>query len=137
MSGRENFDFRDVVQISVGSFIGALSYVFDAWEIAFQLAAVNVALIIILSVSLSIVISYWIGVRRMGNKKIQMLGFLPLRTVVHYSTAVIFSLLILILFNLVNVQTPWQLSVKRTVLLALPATVLGSAVDLLGSRQSG
>ncbi len=139
MAEVERFTLIDFAQISVGSFVGALSYVWtsEIWKVAEQIPAVNVAAIALLSVFISFIISYEMGVRRLGHKKMKMLfGFMPVRVFIHYSSALFFSALMLFLLALIDFSTPWNVSIKMIVVLALPATVIGSAVDLLGSQKS-
>lgn len=136
----ERFTEIDFAQIAVGSFVGALSYVWtsEIWDVASQLPTLNIAGIALLSVLISFLISYWMGVRRLGHKKIKMLfGFIPARTFAHYSSALLFSALMLFLLGLITLATPWNIALRMVVVLALPATVIGSAVDLIGSQREG
>jgi len=134
----EKFDTRDIIQTAVGSFAGALTYAYqtDVISLSSQISAMHVLLLIILGIILSFLIAYSIGVRRLGKKKMKMaLGFIPVRTAVHYISAAVFSVVLLYLLGINTASTPFALIVKRVVLLALPATVFGSAVDLIGSQK--
>jgi uncharacterized membrane protein len=133
----EEYDLKDVAQTIVGSFGGAIAYAYstDLTVISDPLSLLNVTLIISFSIFTSVLIAYFIGVRNLGNKKIRMLGFIPLRTAVHYASALIFSAFILYLLGINHLATPFDIIVRRVIVLALPATVLGSAVDLIESQK--
>jgi len=134
----ERFDSRDLMQIVVGSLAGALIYAYqtDIARLADSLPALNVALIVLLTLLLSLLIGYGIGVRRLGKKKMRLLlGVLPLRVAVHYAFALAFSAVILWLLAIITFSTPLADAARRIIVLALPATLLGSAIDLVNSQK--
>ena len=134
----ERFDKRDIAQTAVGSLAGALIYAYqtDVARLADLLPLLNVAIIILATLALSMLIGYGIGVRRIGKKKMRMFfGTVPIRLIVHYGFAVIFSALILLLLGINSVGMPFGIMARRIVVLALPATLLGSAIDLVGSQK--
>ena len=133
----ERFTLKDVLQIIVGSFGGALAYAYtDFREFGDGIPFANSILIILLSLFLAFAIAYLIGVRRLGNRKMLLIfGFIPARIIVHYASAVLSSAFILYLLGINNLATPLAIIFNRIVIIALPATVFGSAVDLIGSQK--
>ncbi len=134
----ERFDKMDIAQTAVGSLAGALIYAYqtDVSRLADSLPLLNVAIIALATLALSMLIGYGIGVRRIGKKKMRLFfGTVPLRLVVHYVFAIVFSALILLLLGINTLGTPAGIMARRIVVLALPATLLGSAIDLVGSQK--
>ncbi len=134
----ERFDKRDVIQTAVGSLAGALIYTYqtDIPHIADGLPPLNVALIALITLLLSVFIGYGIGVRQLGKRKMRtVLGIIPLRLAVHYIFALFFSISMLWLLGIIDGATPLGLAVRRIAVLSLPATLLGSAIDLVESQK--
>jgi len=128
----------DIVQIGVGSFVGALVILTSGniIEISDNVPFDNLYLILAVSVLFSYVISYMIGVRRLGKKRIRMfLGVVPERTLLQYSFAVFFSMFVLRLLGVNKSTTPLDVFIKRTVVLAMPSTITASATDLIESQK--
>lgn len=135
-SKEERFNLRDVLQTSVGAFTGALAS-FEFWRYGDGLPATNALLMVALSLLLAFLIAYYLGVRRLGHRHIKMLlGFLPERISAHYLLALFCSAVVLYTFGVNSLQTPLTDAVNRIVVVALPATALGSAVDLIDSQRS-
>lgn len=133
----ERLNRRDIVQICIGSFIGALSFSVEGGilDIGDRVPFTNIILVMFTSIIFSYAISYLFGVRRLGRKRIKLIaGFIPERTMIHYFSALIFSAFILWLFG-ANFGISYIGFLKRTIILAMPATVAGSAVDLIDSQQ--
>ena len=133
----ERLNTRDIVQICVGSFIGALSFSVEGGilDIGDRVPFCNIILVMFTSIVFSYAISYLFGIRRLGRHKIKLIaGFIPERTMIHYISALIFSGFILWLFG-ASFGVSLVGFFKRTIVLALPATVAGSAVDLIDSQQ--
>ena len=134
----EKFDAKDLIQIAVGSFAGALTYAYqtDVARLGSQLTASHVIMIVAMSIILAFLVSYKIGVRDLGKKKMKVfLGFLPVRVAVHYLTAIFFSIIVLYMLGTNTPDTTFSTFVKRVLVLSLPASVFGSAVDLIGSQK--
>ncbi len=135
----ERFDSTDIAQIAVGSLTGAMIYAYqtDIMRLSDSLPQLNTALIVLVTLLLSLFIGYGIGVRKLGAKKMRLLlGLIPLRVFVHYAFAVIFSVIILWLLAINTGATPLGSAIRRIVVLSLPATLLGSAIDLVGSQKA-
>ncbi len=135
----ERFNSTDIVQTAVGSLAGAMiySYQTDIPRLADSLPLFNMALIVLVTLLLSALVGYGIGVRRLGRKKMRLLlGVVPLRIISHYSLAVCFSALILWLLAINLPSTQFGFAVRRVIVLSLPATLLGSTVDLVGSQKN-
>ena len=135
----ERFDGMDLAQIAVGSLAGAMIYAYqtDIARLSDSLPWFNTALIVLVTLLLSLVIGYGIGVRKLGEKKMRLLlGLIPLRVLVHYVFAVVFSAIILWLLAINTGATPPEAAIRRIVVLSLPATLLGSAMDLVGSQKA-
>ena len=137
-NGRERFDARDVAQTAVGAFAGALIYAYqtDVTRISDSIPQLNVIIIALVTLLLSFLIGYSIGVRRLGKRRMVFLFWpLPLRLAVHYAFALVFSAAILWLLAINGPGTPWNVALRRIIVLSLPATLLGSAVDLVESQK--
>jgi len=134
----ERFDSRDLVQSSVGSLAGALIYAYqaDVARLSDGIPLVNALLIVLLTLVLSFLIGYELGVRRLGKKKMRVLfGVIPLRIIIHYSFAVVFSGLMLWLLAINTPATSLHVAANRIIVLSLPATLLGSTIDLVESQK--
>jgi len=134
----EKFDSKDMIQIAVGSFAGALTYAYqtDVARLGSQLTAFHVIMIVAISIILAFLVSYKIGVRDLGNKKMRVFfGFIPVRVAAHYLTAIFFSIIILYMLGTITSDITFSIFVKRVLVLSLPASVFGSAVDLIGSQK--
>jgi uncharacterized membrane protein len=134
----EKFDSKDIIQIAVGSFAGALTYAYqtDVARLGSQLTAFHVILIVVISIILAFLVSYKIGIRDLGKKKMKIfLGFIPVRVAVHYLTAIFFSIIVLYMLGTITPDITFSIFVKRVLVLSLPASVFGSAVDLIGSQK--
>jgi len=137
MVSYERLNKRDIVQICVGSFVGALSFSVEGGilDIGDRFHFNNIILVIFTSIIFSYAISYLFGIRRLGKHRIRFIaGFIPERTLIHYFSALIFSAFILWLFG-ADFGISFFGFLKRTIILALPATVTGSAVDLIDSQH--
>ncbi|MDD5337779.1 MAG: DUF2391 family protein [Candidatus ainarchaeum sp.] len=135
----ERFDARDLIQRAVGSLAGALIYAYqtDIARIADSLPDINTLLIVLITLALSFFIGYGIGVRRLGTKKMRtILGVFPLRLAVHYCFAIFFSAAMLWLLGINSAGTPLGTMMRRIAVLSLPATLLGSAFDLVESQKN-
>ena len=135
----ERFNAKDVAQTAVGAFTGALIYAYqtDLTRMSDAIPVFNLLLITLCTLGLSFLICYSIGVRRLGKKSIRYLFWpLPLRIVVHYLLAVFSSAGILWLLAINAPGTALGVALPRIVMLALPATAFGSAIDLVGSQKA-
>lgn len=134
----ERFTLNDVAQVLVGSFAGALAYAYtDFMGFSDSMPAFNVGLVVLMSLFLAFAIAYLIGVRRLGHRKMLLIfGFMPLRTAVHYVSALLSSAFVLYVLFINNGAVYWGTALRRIIVIALPATVFGSAVDLIGSQGS-
>ena len=138
LGGLERLDSRDLVQMAVGSLAGALIYAYqtDVARLADALPVLNTALIVLVTLVLSLFIGYGIGVRRLGSKRMRLaLGVIPVRIAAHYAFALVFSALILWLLSINTLATPLGIAIRRIIVLSLPASILGSAVDLVESQK--
>ncbi len=139
MAKLEKLDGKDLAQTAVGAFTGALIYGYeiDLSRLSDSIPEFNIILIVLCTLALSLLINYSIGVRRLGKRQMRFIVWpIPLRLVVHYGFALVFSALILGLLAINLLSTPWYIALKRVIVLALPATVFGSAVDLIGSQKA-
>lgn len=121
---------RDVIQVVVGSFIGALVFIEsnELRTISDNIPSVNLCLIVITSVCFSYAISYLISARRLEVKKRDILqGLVPQWTLIQYLSSVFFSLVLFYMFGINNITTPAIIVVKRTLVLAMPSTITASA----------
>lgn len=134
----EKFDARDVVQIAIGSFTGGLSFLLsgNVADVGEKIPVVNVVFVILVSVVFAYLSSYSFGVRKLGKKHLRVvLGIVPERIFVQYFLALLASAFLFYLLGINHLSTPVEVAVKRIFVLALPATVFGSAADLIGSKQ--
>lgn len=121
---------RDVIQVVVGSFIGALAFIEsnELRTISDNIPSINLCLIVVTSVFFSYAISYLIGARRLeGKKRDMLLGLVPQWTLIQYLSSVFFSLVLFYLLGINNLTTPAMIVVKRTLVLAMPSTITASA----------
>ncbi len=129
---------KDIVQIIVGSFTGALVFITssDIIQISDSIPLTNLCLIIATSVFFSYAISYLIDTDSIGERRMSMLlGLVPLWTLIQYFTAVFFSLTLCYMLGINTLSTPLMIVVKRTFVLAMPSTITASAADLIESRK--
>ncbi len=133
----ERYDSKDLIQNAVGSLAGAMVYAYqaDVRGLSDSLPIPNVVLIVLTALALSFLIAYGIGVRRLGERKMRKVLGIPLRVIVHYSFAVLFSVIMLLILGICTLDTPLGLFVRRVAVLSLPSALLGSAVDLVGSQK--
>jgi uncharacterized membrane protein len=133
----ERFDRKDLTQIIVGAFVGALSFLLsgNVAEIGARIPLINSMFVVIVSIFFSYVSSYHIGVRKLGRKRMRKVFIFPLRVVVHYSVALLVSVFVLYLLGVNDAATELEVVVKRILVLALPATVMSSAIDLVESQK--
>jgi uncharacterized membrane protein len=134
----ERFDTRDLIQSAVGSLAGAMIYAYqaDVARIADSLPNLNIALMVIITLALSFFIGYMIGVRRLGKKRMKTIfGIIPLRVIVHYCFALVFSAFMLWLLGMISYSTALITILRRVIVLSLPATLLGSTIDLVESQK--
>lgn len=134
----ERFDARDMIQSAVGALAGAMIYGYqaDIARLSDSMPLLNIVLIVLITVTLSVLLGYGVGVRTLGKRKMKFLfGLLPLRITVHYVFALVFSAIILWLLGINNLGTPVGSFSKRIIVLALPATLLGSTLDLVESQK--
>lgn len=134
----ERLNKRDFVQIVVGSFVGALVFLTsgEIVGISDNTPFENIYLIAVISILFSYLISYMIGVRKLGRKKIRMfLGIVPERMLLQYSSAIFFSTFLLYLFGINSSATLLDIIIKRIVILAMPSTITASATDLIESQK--
>ncbi len=137
-SDSERFDTRDSIQIAVGSLAGALIYAYqaDVRGLSDNIPLLNILLIVLITLLLSFLIDYKIGVRKLGLRKMRKIfGLIPTRIVVHYLFALIFSITMLWLLGIIGLGTPLDIVARRIIVLSLPATLLGSTLDLVESQR--
>jgi uncharacterized membrane protein len=137
-SSFERLNLKDIMQVVVGSFVGALVFITSSeiTRISDPIPFQNLFLIVAVSIFFSYAISYLIGVRRLGFKKMRMfLGVVPQRTLLQYGSSVFFSLAIFYLLGINNLSTSPMLVAKRTLVVAMPSTITASAADLLESQK--
>lgn len=134
----ERLNIRDAAQISIGSFVGALVFITstDLIEISDKVPFLNVFMITAITILFSYMISYVIGIRRLGRKKIRMLfGVVPERTLIQYSSALFFSMFLLYLLGVNSSAGSWTVMLKRIFVLAMPSTITAAAADLIESQK--
>ncbi|MFH1286116.1 MAG: DUF2391 family protein [Candidatus Micrarchaeota archaeon] len=134
----ERFNTRDLVQITVGSIVGALAYIAngDFWKIGDSLPGINAVIVVFVSLILVWALGYKVGVRKIAGKNVRRILFLvPVRVFVQYFMAVLFSLVLMYVLAINTFETSIEVVLKRTAVLALPASALGSAVDLIDSQK--
>ena len=137
-SKHERLTVKDIMQVMVGSFTGALVFITSSniTRISDDIPYENLIIIILTSLLFSYVISYLIGVRRLGKKKMRMfLGIVPQRTLLQYISSVFFSLILFYLLGINNSTTPLDIVTKRTLVVAMPSTITASAADLIESQK--
>ena len=137
-TGLERLNLSDIMQVTVGSFTGALVFIMSSEivRISDKVPFINLLIIIVISVFFSYAISYMIGVRRLGKKKMRLfLGLVPQRTILQYFSSVFFSFSLLYLLNINTATTSMDLVFSRTVVLSMPSTITASAADLIESQK--
>lgn len=137
-SRRERLTVKDIMQVVVGSFTGALVFITSSGitKISDDIPYMNLFLIVATSLFFSYVISYLIGIRRLGKKKMRLfLGIVPQRTILQYSSSVFFSLILFYLLGINGSTTPLDIVIKRTLVVAMPSTIMASAADLIESQK--
>ena len=133
----EKIDHGDLIQIIIGSLGGAFAF---APTEEFHLISRNIPfpklVLLFLSTLVFIgLISYCMGVRRIARRDIRTLGLIPVRILIIYGISVLSCLLALWIYDLISVQTPMVIVVKKIMVLALPATAGGTLVDLIGTKN--
>ena len=134
----EKFDKQDVIQIAIGSFTGALSFLLsgNVADVGEKIPVVNVVFVVFVSVAFAYLSSYFFGIRKLGKKHVRVFfGFVPERIFIQYLLALFSSAFLFYLLGINGPLTPLETIIKRIFVLALPATVFGSAADLIGSKQ--
>jgi uncharacterized membrane protein len=134
----ERLNRRDIVQIGVGSFVGALVFVTSSeiMDISDNVPFRNIYLIAAVTILFSYAISYVIGVRKLGKKRIRMVfGFVPERMLLQYFSSILFSFFLLRLLGICTSTTSLDMLIKGVVVLAMPSTITASAADLIESQK--
>lgn len=130
---------KDIIQVVVGSFTGALVFITssDIIRISDSIPLTNLCLIVATSVFFSYAISYLIDTNSFGERRMSMLlGLVPQWTLIQYFTAVFFSLTLCYMLGINTLSTPLMIVVKRTFVLAMPSTITASAADLIESQKA-
>jgi uncharacterized membrane protein len=130
---------KDIIQIIVGSFTGALVFITssDIITISDNIPLSNLCLIVATSVFFSYATSYLIDTYSFGERRMSLLtGLLPRWTLIQYFTAVFFSLTLCYMLGINTLSTPLMMVVKRTFVLAMPSTITASAADLIESQKA-
>ncbi len=106
---------RDVLQVVVGSFTGALVFIksSELRRISDCIPSPNLCLVVATSVFFSYAVSYLIGTskRQLGRRDL-LLGLVPGWSLIQYLSSVIFSLILLYLLGINTVFTPNMTVVK-------------------------
>jgi uncharacterized membrane protein len=134
---KEQIDFRDVLQIIIGSLGGALAI---APTEEFHLISENISwikLFILFFATLMFIglIAYRMGVRTLVSKNMLTVWFFPIRIILIYCISCLSCLFALWVYDLIMAGTPATFIVKKMIVLALPATTGGALIDLIGTKH--
>lgn len=125
--------YRDIAKGGIGSLVGVAahySFVYGV-KVAAEIDIFRATLLFPLSYALGGVFMYLTGFRKVKDPK--LLSFLPIRLTVLYLTAVITSMLVLLLFNPEFLYDFWS-SYKQVATVTLSAVIGACTADLIGKE---
>jgi len=125
-----HFNFRDVMNAFFGALLVGLTFVFKGslLTITFNLAWVNIVLIVIFTLVILFIQIYYIGYSRVKDKKHRPLGqFVAKRLVTLYSISIIVSFFLVSLFGIYNTAQSMENAYKLVITVAMPCAI-GAAV---------
>ena len=125
--------YKDIAKGGIGSLVGVAahySFVYGV-KVAAEIDIVRATLLFPISYALGGVFMYLTGYRRIKDPR--LLSFLPVRLTVLYITAVLTSMLVLLLFNPEFLQDFW-ISYKQVATVTLSAVIGACTADLIGKE---
>ncbi len=133
----EKIDLQDILQILIGSLAGAFGFAFteELHLISENISWSKLALFFIMTLLFVGLLAYGIGIRKVSRHNIRTLAFIPTRILLIYGASIVSCIIALWLYDLISLQTPIVLIVRKIVVLALPATAGGTLVDLIGTKN--
>ena len=135
---QEHIDIKDIFQIAAGTLAAAIVFAPNQYliNLAIELPFFKVFIIFLLSISISGIIAYKIGARKINFEEMQKIGdIIPLRIVAIYVIAAFSCLLVLWLYNIITINTEFRIIVKEVVVLSLIACGSGTMFDLAYSKN--
>jgi len=135
---REQIDFQDIVQIIIGSFAAAIVFAptSELVTISEKLPIYKLCIIFIFSLIFIALLAYGFGGRNLHLKDIQTFGkIIPVRLILIFLISAISCLIALWIYDIITIDTPLIVIVRRFVVLFLPATWGGALIDLLHSKN--
>jgi len=125
--------YRDIAKGGIGALVGVAahySFVYGV-KVAAEIDIFRATLLFPISYALGGVFMYLTGFRKVKDPK--LLSFLPIRLTVLYLTAVITSMLVLLLFNPEFLYDFWS-SYKQVATVTLSAVIGACTADLIGKE---
>jgi len=125
--------YKDIAKGSIGALVGVAahySFVYGV-KVAAEIDVVRATLLFPISYALGGVFMYLTGFRKIKDPK--LLSFLPVRLTILYFTAVITSMLVLLLFNPEFLHNFWD-SYKQVATVTLTAVIGACTADLIGKE---
>lgn len=125
--------YKDIAKGCIGSLIGVVahfSFVYGV-KVAAEIDVARATLLFPISYALGGVFMYMTGFRRIKDPKV--ISFLPVRLTVLYITAVITTMLVLLLFNPEFLSDFWT-SYKQVATVSLSAVIGACTADLVGKE---
>jgi uncharacterized membrane protein len=134
---KEQIDFRDIMQIIIGSLGGALAIAptEEFHSISENIPSIKLVFLFFATLLFIGLIAYRIGVRRLTRQSMLTVWFFPIRIILIYCISCFSCLFALWVYDLIIAGTPTIFIVKKIIVLALPATTGGALIDLIGTKH--
>jgi uncharacterized membrane protein len=135
---REHIDFRDIVQIIIGSFAAAIVFAptSELINISQHLPIYKLVIIFLFTLILVILLAYWAGSRQLRFKEIHTIAYvIPVRVALIFIISSICCVVALWIYDIITIATPPVVILRNMVVLLLPSTWGGTLIDLAYSKH--
>ena len=124
--------YQDVIRSAIGSLFGILGHFsfFYGVEIAEKISLTRATVLYLISLLVIFGFMYYSGFRKV--KEIKILSFIPIRALIIYFTALSVVLLVLLVFDFINLSSHWEMIYKAVSTISLLAVLGAATADLLG-----
>jgi len=135
---KETIDKKDIIQMIIGSLATAI-VIAPNNEYRFlsqNLPTYKILIIFIITIIFTVLISYWIGGRKLKLNEIRTIAYIiPVRVVMIYAISIVSCLFALWIYDIINSDTSNMLIIREIIVLSLPATWGGTLLDLVYSKN--
>ncbi|MDP4012677.1 MAG: DUF2391 family protein [Candidatus Nanoarchaeia archaeon] len=124
--------YRDLIKATIGSIVGMVAHFtfIEGVHIAETITIARASILYLLSFFLGGSLLYLTGFRKVKQKLV--LKILPLRLTVIYLTALVWIVLVLFTFGIVDLTTQFNEIYKQVAVISIIAVIGASAADLIG-----